>query len=116
MPQTEPGSLLAILADVPDPRARSGRRHPLVAMLAHASCPPPPPGAPAPRPPPGGPPPRVASPPPACCPPLCGGGGSAPIAQWGRAQPIELMPRLGYRRTPPAYGTFQGLFSRLDAA
>jgi hypothetical protein len=86
MPQPETGSLLAILADVPDPRARSGRRHPLVAMLAHA-----------------------------CCAILCGCRGYAAIAQWGRDQPIELMHRLGYRRTPPAYGTFQGLFSRLDA-
>jgi Transposase DDE domain len=25
------------------------------------------------------------------------------------------MPRLGYHRRPPAYGTFQGLFTRLDA-
>jgi DDE_Tnp_1-associated/Transposase DDE domain len=86
MPQPEPGSLLAFLADVPDPRASSGRRHPLVAMLAHA-----------------------------CCAILCGCRGYAAIAQWGRDQPIELMHRLGYRRTPPAYGTFQGLFTRLDA-
>src|SRR5205085_2599308 len=42
--------------------------------------------------------------------------GYAAIAQWGRDQPIELMHQLGYRRRPPAYGTFQGLFSRLDAA
>src|SRR3954471_7344833 len=85
MPQPEPGSLLAILADVPDPRARSGRRHPLVAMLAHA-----------------------------CCAMLCGCRGYAAIAQWGRDQPIELMHRLGYHRRPPAPGTFQGLFTRLD--
>jgi hypothetical protein len=79
-------SLLAFLATVPDPRDRSGRRHPLVAMLAHA-----------------------------CCAILCGCRGYAAIAQWGRDQPIELMHRLGYRRRPPAYGTFQGLFTRLDA-
>ena len=66
-----PGSLLAFLAEVPDPRARHGRRHPLVAMLAHA-----------------------------CCAILCGCRGYAAIAQWGRDQPIELMHRLGYRRTP----------------
>jgi hypothetical protein len=82
----EPGSLLAFLADVPDPRDRSGRRHPLVAMLAHA-----------------------------CCAILCGCRGYAAIVQWGRDQPIELMHKLGYRRRPPAYGTFQGLFTRLDA-
>src|SRR3954447_19731894 len=86
MPQPEPGSLLAFLADVPDPRARSGRRHPLVAMLAHA-----------------------------CCAILCGCRGYAAIVQWGRDQPIELMHRLGYRRRPPGYGTIQGLFTRLDA-
>jgi hypothetical protein len=87
MAQPAPDSLLAFLADVPDPRDRSGRRHPLVAMLAHA-----------------------------CCAILCGCRGYAAIAQWGRDQPIELMHRLGYRRRPPAYGTFQGLFTRLDAA
>src|SRR5262249_11103798 len=87
MAQPEPGSLLASLAEVPDPRHRAGRRHPLVAMLAHA-----------------------------CCPILCTCRGSAATAEWGRDQPIELMHRLGYTRRPPAYGTFQGLFSRLDAA
>jgi hypothetical protein len=87
MTRSEPVSLLGFLADVPDPRDRSGRRHPLAALLAHA-----------------------------CCAILCGCRGYAAIAQWGRDQPIELMHKLGYRRRPPAYGTFQGLFSRLDAA
>jgi hypothetical protein len=87
MAQPEPGSLLACLAEVPDPRDRCGRRHPLVAMLAHA-----------------------------CCAMLCGCRGYAAIAQWGRDQPIEFMHRLGYHRRPPASGTFQGLFTRLDAA
>jgi hypothetical protein len=86
MPHPDPGSLLAFLCEVPDPRDRSGRRHPLVAMPAHA-----------------------------CCAMLCGCRGYAAIAQWGRDQPIELMHRLGYLRKPPAYGTFQGLFTRLDA-
>lgn len=80
------GSLMSFLAEVPDPRGRMGRRHPLVAMLAHA-----------------------------CCAMLCGCRGYAAIAQWGRDQPIEFMHRLGYRRTPPSYGSFQGLLSRLDA-
>src|SRR6476659_1636847 len=87
MAQPRPGNLLACLADVPDPRDRAGRRHRLTAMLAHA-----------------------------CCAVLCGCRGYAAIAQWGRDQPVELMHRLGYTRRPPAYGTFQGLFSRLDAA
>src|SRR5919199_5240473 len=86
MPPAPAGSLLAFLADVPDPRDRSGRRHPLVAMLAHA-----------------------------CCAVLCGCRGYAAIAQWGRDQPIALMHRLGYTRRPPASGTFRGLFPRLDA-
>ena len=86
MPPLDPSGLLAFLATVPDPRGRPGRRFPLVAMLAQA-----------------------------CCAILCGCRGYAAIAQWGRDQPIELMHRLGYNRTPPAYGTFQGLFSRLDA-
>src|SRR5438874_4040621 len=85
-PMPEPGSLLAFLAEVPDPRHRAGRRHPLVAMLAQA-----------------------------CCAVLCGCRGIAAIAQWGRDQPIEAMHRLGYTRRPPAYGTFQGLLARLDA-
>ena len=83
---TTPGSLLSFLSDIPDPRSRHGQRHPLVAMLAHASCA-----------------------------MLCGCRGSAAIAQWGRDQPIELMHKLGYRRRPPSYGAFQSLFSRLDA-
>lgn len=82
-----PGSLLASLAEVPDPRSRHGRRHPLTAMLAHA-----------------------------CCAILCGARGYAAIAQWGRDQPIELMHRLGYRRRPASFGAFQALFARLDAA
>ena len=67
MPYAPPGSLLAFLAEIPDPRSRHGRRHALVAMLAHA-----------------------------CCAILCGCRGYAAIAQWGRDQPIELMHRLGY--------------------
>src|SRR4051812_43444953 len=82
-----PGSLMAFLADVPDPRDASGRRHPLVAMLSHA-----------------------------CCAILCGAPGYSAIVQWGRDQPIELMHKLGYRRTPASYGAFQALLSRLDAA
>ena len=87
MSSTAPSSLLSFMAEVPDPRSRHGRRHPLAAMLAHA-----------------------------CCAMLCGCRGYAAIAQWGRDQPIELMHKLGYRRTPASFGAFQSLFSRLDAA
>ena len=86
MAHSPPGSLMAFLADVPDPRDASGKRHPLVAMLAHA-----------------------------CCAILCGCRGYAAISQWGRDQPIEFMHRLGYRRTPASFGAFQALFSRLEA-
>jgi hypothetical protein len=82
-----PGSLLAFLAEIPDPRSRMGRRHALPAMMAHA-----------------------------CCAVLCGCRGIAAIAQWGRDQPIELMHQFGYTRTPPSFGAFQALFARLDAA
>src|SRR3954470_17880961 len=86
MTRSDPVGLLDFLADVPDPRRRAARPRPLAAMLAHA-----------------------------CCAVPCGCRGYAAIAQWGRDQPIELMHRLGYRRRPPPYGTFQGLFTRLDA-
>ena len=86
MPYYPPGSLMAFLAEVPDPRAAPGKRHALVALLTHA-----------------------------CCAMLCGARGYAAIAQWGRDQPIELMHKLGYRRRPASYGTFQSLLSRLDA-
>lgn len=86
MPYYQPGSLMAFLAEVPDPRGAPGKRHPLVAMLAHASCA-----------------------------MLCGCRGYAAIAQWGRDQPIELMHALGYRRRPASYGALQALLSRLDA-
>ena len=74
------------LAEVPDPRDRAGRRHPLVAVLAHA-----------------------------CCAMLCGCRGYAAIAQWGRDQPIGRMHRLGYTRRPPSYGAVREVFLRLDA-
>src|SRR3954470_3238492 len=87
MTRSDPVGLLDFLADVPDPRRRAARPRPLAAMLAHA-----------------------------CCAILCGCRGYAAISQWGRDQPIEFMHRLGYRRRPPCFGCFQGLFSRLDAA
>jgi hypothetical protein len=73
------------LAEVPDPREPSGRRHPLTAILAHA-----------------------------CCAILSGCRGYAAIAQWGRDQPIGLMHRLGYTRRPPSYGAVREVFLRLD--
>jgi hypothetical protein len=86
MTSAPPGSLLAFLAEIPDPRSRHGRRHALVAMLAHA-----------------------------CCAILRGCRGSAAIARWGRDRPIELRHRLGYRRRPASFGAFRALFARLPA-
>ena len=86
MPVHRPGTLMAFLAEVPDPRGAPGKRHSLVAMLAHA-----------------------------CCAILCGARGYAAIVQWGRDQPIELMHALGYNRAPASYGAMQSLLSALDA-
>ncbi|MDG3005723.1 ISAs1 family transposase [Paludisphaera mucosa] len=86
MDDRRPLRLHDFLAEVPDPRERSGRRHPLAAILAHA-----------------------------CCAILCGCRGYAAIAQWGRDQPIGLMHRLGYLRRPPSYGAVREVFLRLDA-
>ncbi len=66
-----PGSLLASLAEVPGPRSRHGRRHPLTAMSAHP-----------------------------CRAIPCGCRGDAAIARRGRGRPIEWMHRPGYRRRP----------------
>lgn len=38
MLQFQHGNLVALLAQVPGPRDRAGRRHPLFAMLAQACC------------------------------------------------------------------------------
>lgn len=81
-----PGSLLAHLARVPDPRGPHGQRFPLTALLAAA---------------------RAAI--------LCGARSFAAIAQWARGQDIGLMHRLGFPRTPPTQGAYRYLFLRLDA-
>lgn len=85
MPYFPPDSLPAFLAQVPDPRQKSGLRHPLVPMLTAS-----------------------------CCAMLCGAKGYAAIAQWARTQPIEWMHRLGFRRRPPCEGAYQRLFRVLD--
>lgn len=79
------GSLLAALAQVPDPRGAQGRRHSLSAMLATVTC-------------------AV----------LCGARGFSAIAQWVHAQPREVWWLLGYYRTPPKDRAFGRLLARLD--
>src|SRR5262249_4102413 len=68
-------SLLSFLAEIPDPRSRHGRRHPLTAILALV-----------------------------CCAIMSGAKSYAAIGQWGQDQDIALMHRLGFTRTPPKSG------------
>jgi hypothetical protein len=80
-----PGSLLAHLAKVPDPRSPHGTRFPLLALLA---C--------------------------ACAAVLCGQVSYAAIAQWARNQPPHFLHALGFFRHPPTDGAFRYLFNLLD--
>jgi hypothetical protein len=82
-----PGSLLAHLATLADPRHPQGQRFPLVALLAAA-----------------------------CAAILCGARSYAAIAQWAHEQDPTLLHRLGFHRHPPTAGAYQYLFSRLDTA
>src|ERR671923_2594531 len=69
--QAEPPHLLAYLATIPDPRARAGRRHPLVAILALAAA-------------------AV----------LAGARSFAAIAEWATDAPQAVRSALGVRRDP----------------
>ncbi len=82
-----PDSLLAHLAQIPDPRSRHGRRFPLIALLAAA-----------------------------CAAILCGQVSYTALAQWARNQPPELLHALGFFRLPPTDGAFRYLFTLLDRA
>lgn len=77
-------SLLAMLAAIPDPRGRKGRRHPLAAMLAAIIC-----GL------------------------LTGARGYKAIAQWARAQDSTGWQWLGFRRKPPCANSFRNLLLAL---
>jgi hypothetical protein len=81
------GNLLALLAAIPDPRGRKGRRHPLAAMLAAIVC-----GI------------------------LTGARGYKAIAQWARAQLATIGPWLGFQRRPPCANCFRNLLLALDPA
>ena len=81
-----PLSLLAALAEVPDPRSRHGRRHPLPAILSLAV---------------------VAM--------LSGAKSYQAIAQFGRDQGFALAHLLGFTRgKTPTKSTFSVLFRMLD--
>jgi DDE_Tnp_1-associated/Transposase DDE domain len=77
-------SLLAMLAVIPDPRGRKGRRHPLAAMLAAIVC-----GL------------------------LTGARGYKAIAQWARAQGPAGWQWLGFHRKPPCSNSFRNLLLAL---
>jgi hypothetical protein len=78
-------SLLSFLAEVPDPRSRYGRRHPLTAILALV-----------------------------CCAIMSGAKSYAAIGQWGEDQDIAVMHRLGFTRTPPKSGGIRKVLIALD--
>jgi hypothetical protein len=87
MPAFAPGSLLAYLAEVPDPRSRLGRQHPLSAILGLV-----------------------------CVALLCGARGYAAIAQFAHDHDLALMHRLGFTRRPPKRHGLRKVVLRLDAA
>jgi hypothetical protein len=79
------GNLLELLAQIPDPRSRLGRRHPLVAMLATIVC-------------------AI----------LTGARGYRAIAQWARSQNATVWHWLGFRRKPPCANSFRNLLLALN--
>jgi hypothetical protein len=78
------GGLLAFLAEVPDPRRRQGRRHPLAAMLAVVVC-------------------AV----------LCGHDNPTAFADWIKALPPAWWHALGFFRKPPHANSYRKLLARL---
>ena len=79
------GSLLAVLAEIPDPRERQGRRFPLVAMLAAVVC-----GI------------------------LTGKRGYTAVAEWLKMQEPRFWHALGFTRKPPCPNTFRDLLMALE--
>lgn len=80
------GSLLAFLSQVPDPRGRKGRRHPLSAMLAVIAC-------------------SI----------LSGLRGYSAFADWVHSFRPEVWHLLGFTRKPPSKNCFRDLLIALDA-
>src|SRR3954453_14187507 len=79
--------LLHFLNEIPDPRGRNGRQHPLSAVLALA-----------------------------CCAVLCGARSYAAIGQWAHDHDIALMHRLGFTRRPPKSGGIRKVLMAVDRA
>lgn len=79
------GSLLAYLAQVPDPRGRKGRRHSISALLTAVVC-----GI------------------------LCGNRSYLAIVEWLHNLPVDVWHWMGYTRKPPKLDCFRDLLMRLD--
>jgi hypothetical protein len=79
------GNLLGLLAQIPDPRGRRGRRHPLIAMLTAIVC-------------------AI----------LTGSRGYRAIAQWARSQNATVWHWLGFHRKPPCANSFRNLLLALE--
>jgi hypothetical protein len=77
--------LLSFLAEIPDPRSRHGRRHPLSAILALV-----------------------------CCAVMSGARGYAAIGQWGEDQEISWVHQLGFTRKPIKSGGIRKVLMALD--
>lgn len=83
----QPGAgLLEVLQQVPDPRGRYGRRHPLVAMLAAVIC---------------------AT--------LCGHRGLRQTVRWLTLHGVEMWHLLGFLRKPPVRQTYANLLAEIDS-
>ena len=81
------GGLLELLGQIPDPRGRRGRRHPLAAMLTGIVC-------------------AI----------LTGARGYRAIAQWVRSQNAGVWNWLGFHRKPPCANSFRNLLLALNPA
>jgi len=85
MPSACGRDLRSILAQVPDPRGRKGRRHSLSAMLTAVVC-----GV------------------------LCGARGYLGVVEWLHDLPVDFWHWMGYTRTPPKQDCFRDLLVKLD--
>lgn len=79
--------LREILAQVPDPRGRKGRRHEFSAMLTAVVC-----GV------------------------LCGARGYTALVEWLHDLPVDIWHWMGYTRKPPQHDCFRDLLIKLDPA